>query len=180
MDRKTGAPLGPALRHGSTVVQAAFSPDRRRIVTASDDNTARVWDSDTGQSVGRPLPHKGTVLHAEFSPDNRRVITASEDHTARVWDAATGEPLTPPLRHPQRVVWARFSRDGRWAITRCQGQRARSWDLTPDARPQPTLSLLAQVLTGSRISEGGGLVPLSPESLRAAWKKLQAVPPPGR
>ena len=34
---------------------AAFSPDGKRIVTASLDKTARVWDAATGQPIGEPL-----------------------------------------------------------------------------------------------------------------------------
>ena len=33
----------------SSCVSAQFSPDGARIVTASDDKTARVWDAATGK-----------------------------------------------------------------------------------------------------------------------------------
>ena len=69
------------------------------MVTASDDNTARVWEADTGKPVGVPLQHQGAVNSAAFSPDGRRVVTASWDKTARVWDADTGKPVGAPLQH---------------------------------------------------------------------------------
>jgi len=74
-------------------------PDGTRVVTASQDNTARVWDAATGTPVTRPLEHQATVRSAAFSPDGTRVVTASYDKTARVWDAATGKPVTHPLEH---------------------------------------------------------------------------------
>jgi serine/threonine protein kinase/WD40 repeat protein len=176
LDVATGAPLGPPLRHGSRVTRAAFSSDSRLVVTASDDNTARVWDAARGVPLLHPLRHKGTVLDAAFSPDDRRLITASEDRSARVWEVGTGEPLTPPLRHPVAVARAYFGSDGNRAFTVGQDGEVRSWDLTPDDRPDATLLLLAQVLSGLRMDPTYGLVPLDGDSLRSAWRQLQASP----
>ena len=36
-------------------LSAAFSPDGQRIVTASQDKTARLWDAATGKPIGEPL-----------------------------------------------------------------------------------------------------------------------------
>ena len=74
------------------MVSAQFSPDGTRVVTASEDKTARVWDARTGAALGEPLRHEGRVNSAQFSPDGTRVVTASEDQTARVWDVITGAP----------------------------------------------------------------------------------------
>jgi WD40 repeat protein len=61
-----------------------FSPDGTRVVTASYDNTVRVWDAATGRPVMILLEHQDKVLSAIFSPDGTRVVTASVDKTARV------------------------------------------------------------------------------------------------
>ena len=74
----------------TSVSSAAFSADGTRVVTASADKTARVWDARTGQTVGAPLEHANGVVSAAFSADGTRVVTASDDNTARVWDAMTG------------------------------------------------------------------------------------------
>ena len=70
------------------MTSAAFSPDGKRIVTASEDKTARLWDAETGKQIGEPLKgHTDSVLSAAFSPDGKRIVTASDDKTARLWDA---------------------------------------------------------------------------------------------
>lgn len=73
--------------HRGPVLSAAFSPAGGRVVTASDDGTARVWDLSGPRPTATVLEgHTGPVVSAAFSPDGRRVVTASADHTARVWE----------------------------------------------------------------------------------------------
>ena len=60
------------------VWSAAFSPDGKRIVTASSDKTARLWDAESGKQIGEPLTgHTDAVMSAAFSPDGKRIVTAS-------------------------------------------------------------------------------------------------------
>src|SRR5262249_11907004 len=77
--------------HDGRVNSAAFSPDGKRVVTASDDNTARVWESETGAEIAVLKGHEDRVNSAAFSPDGRRVVTVSYDQTARLWDVSRSE-----------------------------------------------------------------------------------------
>jgi dipeptidyl aminopeptidase/acylaminoacyl peptidase len=77
------------------VWSAQFSPEGKRIATASADKTARVWDAESGQPLTEPLPHDGAVKSALFSPDGKRMVTASDDGIARVWDIAASSEKHP-------------------------------------------------------------------------------------
>jgi WD40 repeat protein/tetratricopeptide (TPR) repeat protein len=129
-DAATGSFLSAPLHRGGVVFHAAFSPDGRRVVTASIDGTARVCDWTTGRSIGVPMRHRDAVTYAAFSPDGDRIATASWDGSARVWDASTGKPITPPLRHSDIVFVALFSPDGRRVATASIDGTARVWDAT--------------------------------------------------
>src|SRR5262249_41444333 len=125
----TGQEKGARLRHTGAVRSARFSPDGRRLVTASDDWTARIWDAATRQPIGEPLRHDFPVVAAEFSPGGDGVAPAREDGTARVWDAASGQPIGEPLRHARAVRSARFSPDGQRLVTASADGTARIWDV---------------------------------------------------
>jgi WD40 repeat protein len=85
--------------HGGLVNSAAFSPDGQRVVTASEDHTARVWEAASGQLVAELKGHRGTVNSAAFSPDGSRILTASDDGAARVWpmDSVEGDARILPI-----------------------------------------------------------------------------------
>ena len=57
-------PLTSLMRHEDGVNSAQFSPDGQRVVTASGDKTARLWDAVNGRPVGEPMKHQG---HGCFS-----------------------------------------------------------------------------------------------------------------
>eukprot|EP00628_Pelagophyceae_sp_CCMP2097_P027927 CAMPEP_0184194994 /NCGR_PEP_ID=MMETSP0976-20121227/4773_1 /TAXON_ID=483370 /ORGANISM="non described non described, Strain CCMP2097" /LENGTH=129 /DNA_ID=CAMNT_0026499429 /DNA_START=43 /DNA_END=428 /DNA_ORIENTATION=+ len=81
------------LGHTSFVLCCVFSPDGKRLVTASG-RTVHLWDAETGALQAILVGHTGAVTSCAFSPDGKRILTASNDKTARVWDAETGALLT--------------------------------------------------------------------------------------
>jgi WD40 repeat protein len=118
--------------HAGLIRAVAWSPDGRRIVTASEDRTACVWDTHSGKRAAELKGHAGAVLAAEWSPDGQRVVTASLDGTARIWDADSGRELTS-LKHPGPVRSAAWSPDGLRIATACDDCKAYIWTSDPDA-----------------------------------------------
>jgi WD40 repeat protein len=55
--------------HTYTLHTAAFSGDDKRVVTASDDKTARIWDAESGKELAALKGHDDSVLSAAFSGD---------------------------------------------------------------------------------------------------------------
>ena len=119
---------GRAVPEGIFRRVAAFSPDGRRMVTASFDDSARLLDAATGATLGMPMPHDGAVSSATFSPDGLRVVTASWDKTARLWIAASGAALGETMHHEGLVLSATFSPDGLRVVTTSSGYTASLWD----------------------------------------------------
>jgi WD40 repeat protein len=154
----------------------AFSPDSSRLVSASTDALARVWDAGTGKPVAPAMRHSTFVRRASFAPDGRLVVTL-DDHHARLWDSATGDLLTPPLPHRlggMADVW--FSRDGRRIVSVAPGGAAQQWELPTFRAATDRVISLVQLLTGQQVDASDGIAPLektafldAPEDYRRAW-----------
>ncbi len=114
--------------HTAAVLAASFSPDGTRVLTASSDKTARIWNATTGQPIATLTGHTDVVWAASFSPDGTRVVTASWDKTARIWNAATGQPIATLTRHTDAVLAASFSPDGIRVVTAARDETARIWN----------------------------------------------------
>ena len=113
--------------HTSWVNSAAYSPDGRWIVTASDDETARVWEAESGQQKMVLEGHTDAVLSAAYSPDGQWIVTASYDGTAQVWDAQNGQEVMK-LQHKDPLTSAAYSPDGQRIVTADVDGTAWVWD----------------------------------------------------
>jgi eukaryotic-like serine/threonine-protein kinase len=84
-DAVTKRAITPLMRHREEINCAAFSSDCRRVVTGSDDRTARIWDAATGWPISPPLRLPDTVRHAEFSADGKMLTTFSGPLLVTMW-----------------------------------------------------------------------------------------------
>ena len=116
--------------HDSNILSVRFSRDGNQFVTASDDDTAALWNTATG---ARSLVFKGSgqsVKDADISPDNLRVATVSDDDKLRIWDAKTGLELSALGSVGSPAKLCAFSRDGKYIITGDDAGTIKIWPIS--------------------------------------------------
>ncbi len=72
--------------HTHMVTSVTFSPDGKRLASASADKTVKVWGTTSGQEALTLKGHTGGVLGVTLSVDGKRLASASMDQTVKVWD----------------------------------------------------------------------------------------------
>ena len=130
-----GEPLRSFPESGETrhpVSALAFSPDGRRLATASFGRRVDVWDTTTGGLLHTlPDSGRGLVLCVAFSPDGRQIASSGEDKIVRIWDATTGREVLGLRGHTSHCGSVAFSPDGRRLASASSDGTIRIWDATP-------------------------------------------------
>jgi hypothetical protein len=170
---RTGTLLGK-LEHPAQVRLnwAEFSRDGEWIVTASDDQLARLWKLEAG-SEPRPRllsGHQGIVKSAVFDSTGRRVLTASFDTTVIIWDSATGQRLLTLSPHPDAVQAAAFSPDGRRVAAACLDGSIVLWNITDEKEPTKQIfHHAARANSASFNADGSRLLTTSDDRSAKVW-----------
>jgi WD40 repeat protein len=153
---ESGEPAGPPLVPGGILIDAAFSPDGTRVVTASsaaetpekrkpiiferDGKAGNVqrWDWKSGKRLGAPIPTPGEPRGLAFRPDGGQLAVVCADYHVLLVDPSSGA-ITRTLDSGSRSrpndanqLWgngeARFSPDGRFLVTWAFAPAVHVWD----------------------------------------------------
>jgi WD40 repeat protein len=120
-------------QHGYSTVReiglpaTSFSRNGELVISASNDRTIRVFDSETGEQVIPPLEHRGTVNWFSNSYDDRRFLSSSEDRVS-IWDLRTGKRAIRDIVHPSHVCGVFWSFDEDCAVSWDERNVIRLWD----------------------------------------------------
>ncbi|MGD1806069.1 AAA-like domain-containing protein [Dapis sp. BLCC M126] len=116
-------------RHSAGIRDIRFSPDNRKIATASYDGTVKIWL--TNGKLLHTLIHTGQVNSIDFSPDSQILVSGSTDGILRVWHF-NGTLLKSLDTHQANVLSVRFSPDGQILASAASDGKIILWNLNLD------------------------------------------------
>ncbi len=121
--------------HNGDIMDVAFNPEGKFVISASRDDTLKLWDAKTGKAIGQPWHgHKnGSILKGvsttAFSPDGKLVVSGGVNHTLIVWLVETGMPIHHLLGHENIIFDVEFSPNGKQIISGSADGNLRLWDV---------------------------------------------------
>ena len=103
-----------------------------RLISGSNDNTIRTWDTSTWLPIAVLTGHTGHVSDMALSPNGRLLASISWsywDRSARLWNLDDGRPIGYPLQHRSDAGRVSFSADGTLLATASDDKNAYTWDV---------------------------------------------------
>ncbi len=143
--------------HTEKLNSAVFSPDGKLALTASYDNTARIYEVSSGKELQVLNGHTYNVRSAVFSPDGKLALTASLDSTARIYEVSSGKELQVLSGNTSFVNSAVFSPDGKLALTASWDKTARIYEVSTGKELQ-VLTGHTEKISSAEFSPDGKLV----------------------
>jgi len=129
-DSDTGEAVAELKGHSKPVTRFAFSPDGKRVVSASWDKSLIVWDVETTEKVLVMKGHTDRITACAYSPDGRRIVSGSGKGRIRIWDATSGDGIATLTAHKSWITACAFSPDGRRIVSSSGRSTVRFWAAT--------------------------------------------------
>ena len=127
--------------HRSGCHRVRVNPQCTRVVVASFDNTATVWDVETRTQVGPPLEHNAAVKYAAISSEGT-VVTGCDDNYGRLWRPAKGvTPRSEVRNRSADGIETVYTRNGLFLLSRTSKHSGEVRDAVTGERLGPPIQL---------------------------------------
>jgi WD40 repeat protein len=133
--------------HSDYVSAVAWSPDGKRIASASGDHTVQVWDAVGGGHVLTFRGHSSDVACLSWSADGKYIVSGSIDGKILVWDATSGNRIYMYEGHSDAVFGVAWSPDGKRIASASNDGSVQIWDAFTGTHVISHLSALNSRLT---------------------------------
>ncbi len=155
--------------HTDWMTGCAISPAGDFIVSASRDQTLKVWDAHTGEERRTLSGHTDWMTGCAISPAGDSIVSASWDQTLKVWDARTGKEQLTLRGHTSEVRGCAISPAGDSIVSASYDDTLRVWD-AHTGEDRLTLRGHTNIVEGCAISPAGDtIVSASSDETLKVW-----------
>ncbi|KAA8896291.1 WD40-repeat-containing domain protein [Sphaerosporella brunnea] len=155
--------------HSGPVYGVSFSPDRKYLLSCSEDKSTRLWSMDTYTALVVYKGHDAPLWDVAFGPFGHYFATASHDHTARLWSSDHIYPLRIFAGHLSDVEKVTWHPNSAYLFTGSTDKTARMWDINTGNSVRLFSGHTAPVTTIAASPDGKYFATAGEDSLINIW-----------
>jgi WD40 repeat protein len=111
-DLTTGKQLEPLRGHTNSLLNLAFTPDGKELVSNAFDSTFIVWNLGVPRQRALLTGHAADIRSVAVSHDGATLASASDDKAIRLWNVVSGQERSVLNEHRGKIRTVAFSPDG--------------------------------------------------------------------
>ncbi len=153
---------------------AGFSADGKRLLTASSDSRARLWDVKTGKNI-KTLKgsNHDSMRTIAINAHGTHALVGSRSKKVHYWDITTTDHDRKLIGHTRSLRAVAISPDGKYALTGGEDCSVRYWNLTQEDANLCLLKMLkghmSYVLSVSFNADGRYALTASSDKTAILW-----------
>lgn len=144
LNAQTGIPriVINSMGHSAKVQNLTFTPEGDKIISVSEDKTARVWNFNTGEMLKKYESQigdgfEGMLYASAISPDGKLLATAgftttSDSHVyISIVDLAKNVQVASAVGHTDIINTLAFTGDGKYLVSCSDDGTIKAWTVSP-------------------------------------------------
>jgi hypothetical protein len=147
---KVSAPFQDCFGHTAKVTSVEFNSTGDKMVTGSEDGTAKIWNAETGTLMNTLPDHVGWVVSAAFNLAGNKILTLASQDAAKIWNAETGDLIHTLSGHTGTVMEAAFTQAGNEVRADSDNGTTKTWDIGNDSLESTTETAVSAEVNSGR------------------------------
>ena len=162
--------------HTQSINSVVYSPDGKRILSASKDKTIKEWSTSTGKCLRTLKGHTDIVNSISYHPDGTKVISGSVDSTVREWDLAKNQEINKWKAHEKSVTCVEYTADGNHFFSSSLDKTVKYWSVKENNELAVFSNFTNPVIKLSVHPDGQKFVTATREATFQEWQLEQEAP----
>jgi len=155
--------------HQGAINAVAVLADSSRLISGSEDNTLKIWDSTNGIELRTLTGHNAEIVAVAAWSNGKLVASGDYNGVIIVWDIETGAVLWSASVDADSLTGLAVLPDSRSLISASSDGKLMRWDLESGTQPY----ILAEELGGDNqlalLPDGQGVVTISSDAPITVW-----------